>query len=67
MYKLVKSEMKKHSEWSIDSAAIGVAWLDDQVQLKNQFLLPTQFVFIYVSFSTIIFIIFNDTSACLFP
>lgn len=59
--------MKKHSEWSIDSAAIGVAWLDDQVQLKNQFLLPAQFVFIYVSFSTIIFIIFNDTSACLFP
>lgn len=32
MYKLVKSEMKKHREWSIDSAAIGVAWLDDQVQ-----------------------------------
>ncbi|XP_078156920.1 transducin family protein / WD-40 repeat family protein [Carex rostrata] len=31
VYKLVKSEMKKHSEWSIDSAAIGVAWLDDQM------------------------------------
>ncbi|KAJ4795229.1 Vacuolar protein sorting-associated protein 8-like protein [Rhynchospora pubera] len=31
VYKLVKSELKKHKEWSIDSAAIGVAWLDDQM------------------------------------
>lgn len=29
--KLVKAEMKKHSEWNLDSAAIGVAWLDDQM------------------------------------
>lgn len=29
--KLVKSELKVYGKWSIDSAAIGVAWLDDQV------------------------------------
>ncbi|KAJ0975965.1 hypothetical protein J5N97_017930 [Dioscorea zingiberensis] len=29
--KLVNSEMKKYSEWNLDSAAIGVAWLDDQM------------------------------------
>ncbi|KAJ6807507.1 vacuolar protein sorting-associated protein 8-like protein [Iris pallida] len=28
---LVKSEMKRYREWSLDSAAIGVAWLDDQM------------------------------------
>lgn len=31
MAKLVKSEMKTYKEWNLDSAAIGVAWLDDQV------------------------------------
>lgn len=29
--KLVKSEMKKYREWNLDSAAIGIAWLDDKV------------------------------------
>ncbi|KAG8076620.1 hypothetical protein GUJ93_ZPchr0006g40989 [Zizania palustris] len=29
--KFVKSKMIKHKEWKIDSAAIGVAWLDDQM------------------------------------
>ncbi|XP_073114052.1 uncharacterized protein [Elaeis guineensis] len=29
--KLVKSEMKRYKEWNLDSAAIGVAWLDDQM------------------------------------
>lgn len=47
VYKLVKSEMKKHSEWSIDSAAIGVAWLDDQVQLKKS-IFVTISIFIYL-------------------
>ncbi|WOK95317.1 hypothetical protein Cni_G04024 [Canna indica] len=28
---LVKSEMKKYREWNLDSAAIGIAWLDDQM------------------------------------
>ncbi|KAJ3693979.1 hypothetical protein LUZ60_009459 [Juncus effusus] len=31
IYKLIKSEMKMHREWSLDCAAIGVAWLDDQM------------------------------------
>lgn len=29
--KLVKSELKVYGKWSLESAAIGVAWLDDQV------------------------------------
>ncbi|KAI9093990.1 hypothetical protein K1719_026988 [Acacia pycnantha] len=29
--KLVKSELKFYGEWSLDSAAIGLAWLDDQM------------------------------------
>ncbi|XP_015888913.3 uncharacterized protein LOC107423794 [Ziziphus jujuba] len=29
--KLVKSELKMYGKWSLDSAAIGVAWLDDQM------------------------------------
>nr|POE99212.1 vacuolar protein sorting-associated protein 8 like [Quercus suber] len=28
--KLIKSELKVYGKWSLDSAAIGVAWLDDQ-------------------------------------
>ncbi|OEL18589.1 Vacuolar protein sorting-associated protein 8-like protein, partial [Dichanthelium oligosanthes] len=29
--KFVKSKMVKHKEWKLDSAAVGVAWLDDQM------------------------------------
>ncbi|KAK7275442.1 hypothetical protein RIF29_16559 [Crotalaria pallida] len=29
--KLVKSELKVYGTWSVDSAAIGLAWLDDQM------------------------------------
>jgi vacuolar protein sorting-associated protein 8 len=29
--RLVKSELKVYGEWSLESAAIGLAWLDDQV------------------------------------
>ncbi|KAK7292879.1 hypothetical protein RJT34_15734 [Clitoria ternatea] len=29
--KLVKSELKVYGKWSLDSAAIGLAWLDDQM------------------------------------
>lgn len=29
--KLVKSELKLHAKWTLDSSAIGIAWLDDQV------------------------------------
>ncbi|OVA04700.1 Clathrin [Macleaya cordata] len=29
--KLVKSELKVYREWALDSSAIGVAWLDDQM------------------------------------
>ncbi|CAB4300751.1 unnamed protein product [Prunus armeniaca] len=29
--KLVKSELKVYGKWSLESAAIGVAWLDDQM------------------------------------
>lgn len=29
--KLVKSELKIHAKWTLESSAIGVAWLDDQV------------------------------------
>ncbi|KAF9600812.1 hypothetical protein IFM89_012551 [Coptis chinensis] len=31
--KLVKSELKVYREWTLDSAAIGVAWLDDQMMV----------------------------------
>uniref|UniRef100_A0A7N2MV20 Vacuolar protein sorting-associated protein 8 central domain-containing protein n=1 Tax=Quercus lobata TaxID=97700 RepID=A0A7N2MV20_QUELO len=29
--KLIKSELQVYGKWSLDSAAIGVAWLDDQI------------------------------------
>lgn len=29
--KFVKSKIIKHKDWKLDSAAVGVAWLDDQV------------------------------------
>lgn len=29
--KLVKSDLKEYAKWSLDSPAIGVVWLDDQV------------------------------------
>ncbi|KAL3517335.1 hypothetical protein ACH5RR_024237 [Cinchona calisaya] len=29
--KLVKSELKVHAKWTLDSPAVGVAWLDDQM------------------------------------
>lgn len=32
--KLVKAELKVCGKWSLESAAIGVAWLDDQVTCK---------------------------------
>lgn len=31
--KLIKSELKVYGKWSLDSAAIGVAWLDDLVRI----------------------------------
>lgn len=34
--KLVKSELKVYGKWTLDSAAIGVAWLDDQVPKTYQ-------------------------------
>jgi hypothetical protein len=33
--KLVKSELKVYGKWSLDSAAIGVSWLDDQVHIHS--------------------------------
>lgn len=35
---LLKSKMKNFREWSLESAAIGVAWLDDQVNMSITFL-----------------------------
>ncbi|KAF5768451.1 hypothetical protein HanXRQr2_Chr14g0636611 [Helianthus annuus] len=29
--KLVKSELKVYAKWTLDSSAIGIAWMDDQV------------------------------------
>lgn len=37
---LVKSNMKNFREWSLDSAAIGVAWLDDQVGQSSSSIHP---------------------------
>lgn len=37
--KLVKSDLKLYGRWSLDSAAIGVTWLDDQVYINLSFLL----------------------------
>ena len=31
--KLVKSDLKVYKEWALDSAATGVAWLDDRVRV----------------------------------
>lgn len=36
--KLIKSELKVYGTWSLDSAAIGVAWLDDQVYAVGGFI-----------------------------
>ncbi|RYR24196.1 hypothetical protein Ahy_B02g057703 isoform A [Arachis hypogaea] len=33
--KLIKSELKVYGKWSLDSAAIGLAWLDDQKDYHN--------------------------------
>lgn len=33
--KLVKSELKVFGKWTLDSAAVGVVWLDDQVMLHS--------------------------------
>ena len=32
--KLVKSKLKECAKWSLDSVAIGVVWLDDQVCIR---------------------------------
>jgi hypothetical protein len=65
VYKLVRSEMKKHKEWSIDSAAIGVAWLDDQVQILKKSMYVVLSIFTSVHFFSAI--IYNDMSTCSFP
>lgn len=36
--KLVKSKLKVCGKWSLDSTAIGVAWLDDRVCIICQFI-----------------------------
>lgn len=33
--KLVKSELKVNEKWSLESAAIGILWLDDQVFISS--------------------------------
>lgn len=38
--KLVKSDLKICGKWSLDSSAIGVAWLNDQVWMILHFLTP---------------------------
>lgn len=44
--RLVKSELKVYGEWSLDSAAIGLAWLDDQV--LNHLLFHSLLFFLYL-------------------
>jgi hypothetical protein len=57
--KLVKSELKVYGKWSLDSAAIGVAWLDDHVCV---FFLANLFV---SSLFTVYFLCFlHYTCAC---
>ncbi|XP_020574102.1 vacuolar protein sorting-associated protein 8 homolog isoform X2 [Phalaenopsis equestris] len=31
IFRLAKSKIRRHNEWTLDSTAIGVAWLDDQM------------------------------------
>lgn len=51
--KLVKSELKVYGKWSLDSAAIGVAWLDDHVRVFfwQIYLLLICSLFIVLAFS----------------
>lgn len=63
MAKLVKSEMKRHKEWSLDSAAVGVAWLDDQVSKRSNSSLAS--LLIYILFYIKHAILFSaDVSGC---
>lgn len=39
--KLLKSDLKVFKEWALDSASIGVAWLDDRVRVS---FFPKQYV-----------------------
>ena len=38
--KLVKSELKVYGKWSLDSPAMGVAWLDSHVCVQFSLVLP---------------------------
>lgn len=40
--KLVKSELKVYGKWTLESPAVGVAWLDDQVVLSTVGLISRQ-------------------------
>lgn len=57
--KLVKSDLKVYGRWSIDSAVIGVSWLDDQVcprSLLSVFIACISVHMVYVCFFVFVFV-----------
>lgn len=67
--KLFKSELKVYGKWSLDSAAIGVAWLDDQVVILCLFVCLSHMHLNYSSFewsmTLLLHSIFMSTAFCL--
>lgn len=57
--KLVKSELKMNGKWSLESAAIGVAWLDDQacihLELFSSVMQRLEYIYIFFFFPIHIF------------
>jgi hypothetical protein len=60
--KYVKSKMIKHKEWKLDSAAIGVAWLNDQAYKTLHFWLFILFMFSSQCKIKILFFSHSDVS-----
>lgn len=54
--KLVKSELKVYGKWSLESAAIGVAWLDDQVCTCLFVFCHAEFMFILLTKEIYVFL-----------
>lgn len=51
--RLVKSELKMYGRWFLDSAAVGVTWLDDQViNLSFPLLLCTNYKILFLYFGS---------------
>ena len=66
--KLVKSELKIYGKWTLESSAIGVAWLDDQVSFLFFFfciLLVSLFVFSMYQINWVLVLVQCYLSTCI--